>query len=171
MVRIIKEVRIAITDADLERTRPRFEAKVRKEPNSCWCWMGSKNKDGRGSASIKGLRIYASHLAWMIYRGEEVPKGKSLCHTCDIPTCVNPEHLYVGTQANNMQDVWDRNRRPRLRGSKSPNSRISEQIVSSLREEYVSGKRGRGTRALARKYGISKSQAWNIVSKSQWKDV
>lgn len=166
-MKIIKEVHIVITDEDLKASKERFESKFEVVDSGCWEWRGSRNKSGRGNFSLKGLRLYASHVAWMLYKLEGVPSGKFVLHTCDNPPCVNPEHLYLGTQSDNMQDVWDRNRRPRQRGSKSPSAKLSETQVRELREER--SRRGTSTPKLAKKYGISKSQAWNIVSESQWR--
>lgn len=96
---------------DLER----FEAKVYAEPScGCWLWGGSLDGDGYGMFRSKG-RVERSHrVAWQLYRGE-IPPGICVLHRCDNPTCVNLDHLFLGTKADN---AWDRAKKGRGRRSK-----------------------------------------------------
>lgn len=83
----------------------RFESKYIPEPNSgCWLWFGAAQKDGRGTLakSPKG-NIVAPRVSWQLFRGE-IPDGLDVLHTCDVPACVNPDHLWVGTHKENMHD-------------------------------------------------------------------
>jgi hypothetical protein len=75
------------------------------EPNSgCWLWLRGTSNGGYPVANWRGRTYSVSHLALMCI-GVEVPEGHDACHTCDIPLCVNPAHLFVGTRRDNMQDA------------------------------------------------------------------
>jgi len=94
----------------------RFRTKYRIDSTTgCWVWIGSKNKYGknhfRGSFSWSrtGKCIDASHASWLIHKGPK-PAGLYILHTCDNGLCVNPNHLYAGTQKQNMKDRSDRKR-------------------------------------------------------------
>jgi len=89
--------------------------KIKKMPKGCWLWLGSLNVKGYGQYRYKKNGKFTTmqlhRRVWMEERGP-IPKGLVVAHHCDVRNCVNPEHLYVGTQAQNCQDVFDRKRRP-----------------------------------------------------------
>jgi len=95
----------------------RFDAKFVPEPNSgCWLWTASTKGSGYGSFGICAGRVELAHRAsWEIHRGQ-IPKGMHVLHRCDTPACVNPEHLFLGTAADNMADkaAKGRARTPRV---------------------------------------------------------
>jgi|SRR6185437_212326 len=96
-----------------ESLEKRFEDRFIPEPNSgCWLWTGELDAYGYGSLLLRKIkengvwrkmRIKAHQLAWKLHKGE-IPDGLEVCHSCDMPQCVNPEHLFVGTHYQNMRD-------------------------------------------------------------------
>jgi hypothetical protein len=71
---------------------------------SCWLWTGSLFKQGYARLYFKGKRLKGHRVSYELYKGP-IPNGLYICHKCNVKHCVNPQHLYAGTQANNMQDV------------------------------------------------------------------
>lgn len=85
------------------------------EKNGCLIWKGSPNSTGYGQCRRKGTWQYAHRLSFQLHIGE-IPKGMMVLHKCDNPMCVNPEHLILGTQKDNMQDCSRKGRNTRLFG-------------------------------------------------------
>ena len=90
----------------------RFEKHFMPEPNSgCWLWFGALDgykKYGCFRVGKKNLR--AHRVSWELYRGS-IPKGMQVLHKCDVPPCVNPDHLWIGTQRDNVNDMIRKGRR------------------------------------------------------------
>lgn len=105
-----------------ENFAERFRAHVDKTgPDGCWSWTGTTNGDGRGRVHVrfeggckdgkrgKRVRAYAYAIAWQLANGD-LPEGATVCHHCDNPNCVNPEHLFIGTQTDNIRDMYAKGR-------------------------------------------------------------
>lgn len=125
----------------------RFMQKVMPEPNSgCWLWVGSTNeKPPYGRLLFRGTVMVAHRVSWLLYRGE-IPDGLRVLHRCDVPQCVNPEHLFLGSQSDNMLDMYGKNR-----------GRLPSQTASKLTEDDVRLIRSSllKTSALARQLGVT----------------
>lgn len=99
----------------------RFWAKVDKS-GDCWLWQGARNPHGYGQFSRNGRHVVAHRVSWG-WRHGAVPDGYLLCHRCDVPGCVNPDHLFVGTQSDNMRDCAAKGRIARVGKSKNTHCR------------------------------------------------
>lgn len=97
------------TPIHLLTTEDRFWSKVNKDGpshydlNPCWLWLGSKNDSGYGILRINRKTISTHRYSYIIHKGF-IPLGMKVCHSCDIPVCVNPDHLWLGTDADNAKD-------------------------------------------------------------------
>ncbi len=81
----------------------RIETRIKKDSNGCWLWTGCVNNKGYGALYIRG-KVEGAHRAyWEVYNGS-IPDNMCVLHTCDNPPCVNPDHLFLGTQSDNMID-------------------------------------------------------------------
>lgn len=80
----------------------RFWTYVKKTPN-CWIWIGA-NRSGYGRLRVNGKKITVTHLSYELHKGK-IPNGKFICHSCDNPSCVNPEHLWIGNHLDNARDM------------------------------------------------------------------
>jgi len=75
----------------------------------CWMWSSDKDRKGYGRVYVENRRMPAHRVSWEIFCGA-IPTGLSVLHKCDSPACVNPEHLYLGTQKDNVKDMWAKGR-------------------------------------------------------------
>lgn len=135
----------------------RFWSKVTKQgPNDCWPWHGAKHPTGYGKLWLKlpELVCKPAHHAALILSGTDVPKGSIVMHSCDNPSCVNPAHLSIGTQQDNIADKLAKGRQPT--GDKHHNTTISDQDVADIRNSSLLGKE------LAKHYGVSAGAISNI---------
>jgi hypothetical protein len=100
-----------------EATIARFLSRVRFAPyvGACAEWTGSRHPDGYGQMSVDNKTRRASRLAWEMVHGP-IPKGLCVCHKCDNPACVEPSHLWLGTKAQNWDDMRRKGRNSAARG-------------------------------------------------------
>jgi hypothetical protein len=140
----------------------RFNEKVSAgDPDECWEWSAYTDRDGYGRFSLDGKKLRAHRVAIRI-TGRD-PSGKVVRHTCDNPSCVNPRHLTLGTQADNMRDRDRRNRQPR--GQRNGQAKLTPEEVREIRNST------RPSRELAKIYGVSYSQIRSIKAYRSWKHL
>lgn len=126
----------------------------------CIEWQGAMQHGGYGWRKYKGRTCLAHRAAWEEAHGP-VPPGMYVLHRCDNRRCINPEHLFLGTHADNMADMASKGRAARLAGDANPNCRLSEADLDRMRTSYA--ERPRPFRAVASGFGVSKSLAWAVL--------
>jgi hypothetical protein len=145
----------------------RFIEKVEKTEEGCWTWTAATYRSGYGHFRrlIDGKwKMYKAHrYSYEFYNGE-IPKGLLVCHKCDNPACVNPKHLVLGTQKDNMLDMMSKNRR--VRGWSPRYRALSQEIADNIRIDHKSGM---SYKELELKYNTSKQQISRIVNLNIWK--
>lgn len=147
----------------------RIFSKVAPDPNSgCWLWTGATFNHGRPQLRMGSKVVLAARVAYMAFKGEQ-PGDLLVCHKCDTPLCVNPDHLFLGTHADNMADCVAKGRQARNRGEKAGRAVLSEAQVREIRSIYAKG--GIGSEALGREYGVTGRQIRYIVSGQEWGHV
>lgn len=140
----------------------KFLKKVEINPETgCWIWKGMKSKTGYGQVKRDGKFIFAHRYSYLIHKGDL--GDKFVLHKCDVRLCVNPDHLSLGTQKENQQDMKQKKRH--MFGEKSPNAKLKESDVLKMYELYD---QGIGTIRLARMFGVTKNLTWRIVRGLQW---
>lgn len=153
---------------DLERFMSRVE-----KTDGCWLWMGTQNGDGYGRFILGGQRVVAHRAMWIMVHGP-LSQNLNVCHHCDNRQCVNPDHLFAGTQSENMLDCVAKGRHPSYRGQpglsgeRHPGARLTEALVDQIRNKAASGVT---ERVLAEEYGISAGHVYRIVARKQWTHV
>lgn len=119
---MLKEIRL--NSKDVKRFWNGVEI---KEIDQCWNWKHSTTGNGHGMICINGRKINVHRVSYMLHNNTEIPKGKVICHTCDNKKCCNPNHLYCGTQGDNLRDRY-------LRGSKERGQKLFSGEVWLIRK-------------------------------------
>jgi hypothetical protein len=143
----------------------RFEKHYIPEPNSgCWLWTAA-DTEGEPKFSVEGQTDDAARASWRLYKGA-IPTGLQVLHRCDMPLCVNPDHLFLGTQSDNMADMKAKGRGRAPKGEANGKTKLTDREVWELRQLrwYVS------QRTLARAYGVSNSTVDHIQARRHRKD-
>ena len=131
----------------------------------CWLWRGRRNGRGYGNISIKGRTTNAHRAAYMLFVGP-VPKGMNVCHTCDNRICVNPNHLFIGTQHDNMQDAKRKGRT--TLGEKNGRAKLTDSDVRVIVRRIDIG---HSQCAIAQDFGVTYQTIGNIQRGVRWSHV
>ncbi|HGM6611866.1 HNH endonuclease signature motif containing protein [Stenotrophomonas maltophilia] len=148
---------------DLDKQRFLDKVSGSSDSRSCWTWTGAKLPRGYGRFYYRGRAQYAHRVSLRLLRGADVPDHLVVMHSCDNPSCVNPDHLSVGTQRDNMRDASAKGRvihAQDWRGSKNPKARLTESCRLRLIADSL---RGISNRALSDQYGITITRVQQIV--------
>jgi len=133
--------------------------------SGCWIWVASTFRTGYGQFNPRNGRIVTAHrFAYELYNGP-IPEGLFVCHRCDVRTCVNPDHLFLGTCADNLADMRakGRARSAPKDGEKNPAAKLT---ATDAREIFLSNA---PDRVLAEKYGITRQAIWKIKHRKSWR--
>lgn len=144
----------------------------RIDADGCWLWTGETNCAGYGvvyGRELYGKRQARVHRVSYEFHKGAIPPGLFVCHTCDVRSCFNPEHLYAGTSKENSRDMVERQRyqkeRPLVRGENSYRSKLTEEQVRAIRRDP------RSIKTIAKDYPVSWQAIGLIKSRRNWKHI
>lgn len=134
----------------------RFHEKYQPVPFSgCWIWEAATDRKGYGQIGIEDQKHKSAHrVSWELHNGN-IPEGKHILHRCDVPSCVNPAHLFLGTHKENMRDSAVKNRN---------NPKLNVEAVADIRTRRMT------QHEFARLYGVSRSAVRNVLLGINWKE-
>ena len=151
----------------------RFWPKVEKT-ETCWRWKGASGNRGYGMFAMKlngrWMPMSPHRVSYLLTKGA-IPKGLYVLHLCDNPSCVNPDHLRLGTQQENMNDFWMRGHRGgkgvrRNVCEKNPHAKLTETDVQAIKERIMNGEKQRD---VANDYDVNQSTISDIKNNKLWK--
>jgi hypothetical protein len=134
--------------------------------DGCHIFIGKKDRFGYGKIKINYKYVSTHRYAWILKYGH-IPDGMCVLHKCDQPACCNPDHLFLGTRADNQKDMASKKRS--TIGAKNRHAVLSESDVVHIRTMYDGGHYS--TAAIARLYGVHQTTIWYIVKRKTWKHV
>jgi hypothetical protein len=141
----------------------RFMKLASPEPNTgCWLWAGVAITGGYGHFSINGRSRSAHRASYELFRGK-IPSGLVVCHTCDVRLCVNPDHLFVGTQSDNMRDAVAKGRLPS--GEAHFSAVLTDRVVWCIRHSPWSAAEA------AKMHKITRDRVNSIRAGIGWKHI
>lgn len=149
------------------RTIRSFEERFWKrvvKGEGCWLWTGRTNKKGYGQISINSKDVLAHRASWEIANGS-IPEDKDVLHKCDNPPCVRPDHLFLGTDHENMLDMWKKKRHPSNKRESNGRAKLTETQVVEIRVALANGV---FQEKLAQTYGVSQTTISGIKLHRLW---
>lgn len=141
----------------------RFIENYRIDASGCWLWTGHSLPRGYGRICLDYVDTYAHRLAWELCHGA-IPAGMDVCHRCDVPSCVNPDHLFVGTRADNMRDASAKGRTARGGGTHGACKLTAAQVVAIRSDAGYQ-------HVVAARYGVSQTTVGEILRRVTWRHV
>jgi len=144
----------------------RFLSRIKKT-EGCWFWTGGKDRDGYGifKGEVGGMMFNKAHrYSYALHTGDLLV-GRQACHTCDIPSCVNPAHLFSGTAKDNIDDMIAKGRQQRLPGESNGNA-----VLTQAQARAILGD-ARPYTAIAADYGVTPMTVSDIKNKHSWKHL
>jgi hypothetical protein len=141
---------------------------VKLSDNDCWLWTGHKHYLGYGLLNRKGKVWKAHRWSWTIFNGV-IPDGMLILHKCDVRNCVNPNHLFLGNQKDNMMDMAKKGRGvyPCLKGEKNAMSKLTLEKVKEIRKTYSINKETMKT--IAERYKVSPMTINRVINYKLWR--
>jgi hypothetical protein len=135
-----------------------IEAKSIPEPNSgCWLWVGAVDKNGYGLVQVSGKLRRAHRVSYEVEHGIALKPESYVCHSCDNPGCVNPKHLWIGTNSDNQIDAAIKGRHA--------HQKLSVQQVTEIRAKYLAGVM---PTKIAKEYGVTCGYVRNLHTRYKW---
>lgn len=141
----------------------RFWSKVNKT-DTCWLWTGYP-LNRYGQFTVDNKTVKAHRFSYITFKGP-IPKNVNVCHTCDTALCVNPEHLFLGTQSDNVKDMHKKGRANKALGSKAGRSRLTADQVLEIRAMA-----GQTNYRIAALYGVTPNAIRFIKLRLSWRHI
>lgn len=132
----------------------------------CWVWTGHTCSKGYGRMSYKRKQCLVHRISYVLTYGVTLSEGQKVLHHCDNPSCVRPDHLFLGTYADNNHDRDGKDRQ--AKGERNGKSVLTEDQVIEIRESYRKGVKGRGTVVLAKRYHVAVSTIRAVLLGRTW---
>lgn len=145
----------------------RIERNIFHSPDGCWIWLGNKRPDkhgGYGLIKIDGRITRAHRVSYEAYKGI-IPQGLFVCHTCDVPLCVNPNHLFLGTLQDNNLDMYLKGRNYSSSGDKNPKSKLREVDIPIIIKMRLAGMYYKD---IGRQFNVCDHTISSIFTKRTW---
>lgn len=133
-----------------------------REAEGCWLWAGCRNKKGYGALSVNNRPKGAHVVSWELHFGP-VPELMQVLHSCDVPACVRPAHLYLGSAADNSADMIAKRRHSAYAGENTQ-AKLTRTQVKAMREEYH-----RLVEKFAKAFGVGEPCIRHVLSGRTWK--
>lgn len=146
----------------MKNTYERFISFLEYAENGCWTWKGSINPSGYGLFLFQGKLRLAHRVSWELVYGFSPERNVVICHTCDNRSCVNPEHLFLGTDKDNARDKMKKGRHVQAYG----NRKLTIDDVIKIRDMYMTGTYFQ--KDLAEMFGVGHSAIDKILRLSKW---
>ena len=134
----------------------------------CWEWKGIEDKQYPRIEDDAGKTIYGHRYSWE-YHNSPIPPGECVCHKCDHPRCVNPDHLFTGPVSANVADRVKKGRSARMYGTSNPQSKLTPEKVQEIRDAIARGEKS--LRGIAREYDVKHPTITNIRDGITWSQV
>jgi len=142
-------------------------ANIKKTKKGCWNWTASLGPGRYGKIRYLGKTFRAHRASYILFNGE-IPRGKLVCHSCDNPLCINPDHLFIGSQKENIRDMDSKNRRADLKGENHPCNKLK---ITDILEIKKLLSLNISQKIIAKKFNCHQSNISNIKRKKLWGHV
>jgi hypothetical protein len=140
----------------------------RNEETGCWEWIGYRDSCGYGMIRLNGKMKAIHRISCELHHGP-IPPGHNVLHKCDVPWCWNPEHIWAGTQQENILDMYRKGRGNNFKGEDHPHARLVEEDIHEIRRKVYFERRTKVS--LAKEYGVSDVTIANIAKFKKWGHV
>ena len=145
----------------------RVQTNTVKRESGCHEFVGFRNHDGYGRINKEGRLVFVHRAVWENTNGK-IPLGMCVCHTCDNPSCVNQDHLFLGTHADNMKDKARKGRVTNGVGSKNPSAKLKDSDIPIIRARITSGE---ACYDIAKEYGVTGETILHIKHNRTWTHI
>lgn len=148
-------------------TEQEFWRRARRDANGCLVWIRRLDQNGYAPIFRRGRWTKAHRLAWEFSNGK-VPSGMNVCHRCDNRACIEPTHLFVGTQSDNMRDCENKGRANHPVGERNNKAKLTSEEVLELRRRRAAGE---SMYRLGKVFGIARQSVRSIILGRHWRHV